>query len=326
MTNKEPLLEIKDLKVHFRAKGGSILPWGEKTYIKAVNGVSLTVYEGETLGIVGESGCGKSTLARAVVGLNHISGGSVIWRGQDLAKASHDEWHAFRKEIQMIFQDPLASLNPRMTIGEIIEEPLCCYYPEMTAQQRKEKAEEMMALVGLLQSHYNRYPHEFSGGQCQRVGIARALILDPKLVVCDEAVSALDVSIRSQIVNLLKDLQKKLNLSLIFIAHDLGVVHHMSDRTVVMYLGRVMETIHGHIIGDNKRHPYTEALLSAIPKADPDKSWRDLELLEGELPSVSHPPEGCVFCTRCPLAQDICHKTPPPVKRVGYSDISCHFA
>lgn len=309
---KKVLLEIVDLKVHFNIKEDKQWFWQPSQTLKAVDGVTFRLYEGETLGIVGESGCGKSTLARAIIGLVKATEGSVTWLGKDLLNMSAAGWHDARSDIQMIFQDPLASLNPRMTIGEIIAEPLRTYHPKMPSLEVKEKVKAMMLKVGLLPNLINRYPHEFSGGQCQRIGIARALILEPKLIICDEPVSALDVSIQAQVVNLLQKLQREMGLSLIFIAHDLAVVKHISDRVLVMYLGHAVELGTYDEVYYNPQHPYTRALMSAVPVPDPDKERnKTIQLLEGELPSPINPPSGCVFRTRCPIAGEECAKTRP---------------
>lgn len=269
---RKVLLEIADLKVHFEIKDGKQWFWQPPKTLKAVDGVTLRLYEGETLGVVGESGCGKSTFARAIIGLVKATDGHVAWLGKELLGMKPDEWRAVRSDIQMIFQDPLASLNPRMTIGEIIAEPLRTYHPKMSRQEVRERVKAMMLKVGLLPNLINRYPHEFSGGQCQRIGIARALILEPKLIICDEPVSALDVSIQAQVVNLLQQLQREMGLSLIFIAHDLAVVKHISDRVLVMYLGHAVELGTYDEVYHNPLHPYTRALMSAVPIPDP--IWR----------------------------------------------------
>ncbi|MEZ8143157.1 oligopeptide ABC transporter ATP-binding protein OppF [Enterovibrio norvegicus FF-33] len=322
--NKNLLLDIEDLKVYFNIASKSLLPWAKPSVLKAVDGVNIKLYEGETLGVVGESGCGKSTFARAVIGLVEATEGQVVWLGQDLTKLGVNDLREKRKEIQMIFQDPLASLNPRMTIGDIIAEPLKTFYPELSKDEVKQQVQTMMTRVGLLPNVINRYPHEFSGGQCQRIGIARALILKPKLVICDEPVSALDVSIQAQVVNLLKELQQEMGLSLIFIAHDLSVVKHISDRVLVMYLGNAVELAEGKALFDNPQHPYTRALMSAVPVPDPIKERnKKIQLLEGELPSPMNPPSGCVFRTRCPQATEACAQKKPMLEGTDYHSAAC---
>ncbi|MGV6989565.1 murein tripeptide/oligopeptide ABC transporter ATP binding protein OppF [Testudinibacter sp. P80/BLE/0925] len=305
--NKPLLLDVNNLSVHFKIKQDKKSFFAKPQTLKAVNGVSFKLYQGETLGVVGESGCGKSTLARAIIGLVKSAGGAMAWLGKDLSKQNAKEWKALRNDIQMIFQDPLASLDPRMTIGDIIAEPLKVYQPHLSRQEVKSKVQAMMQKVGLLPNLINRYPHEFSGGQCQRIGIARALIIEPKLIICDEPVSALDVSIQAQVVNLLKSLQKEMGLSLIFIAHDLSVVKHISDRVLVMYLGNAVELGDYRAVYQDTKHPYTKALMSAVPIADPKlERNKKIQLLEGDLPSPINPPSGCVFRTRCPLADSHC--------------------
>lgn len=314
MSEKKLLLEVNNLHVNFKIKDKKALFFAKPQTLKAVNDVSFKLYEGETLGVVGESGCGKSTLARAIIGLVKSSSGQIVWLGKDLSRQSNAEWKATRKEIQMIFQDPLASLNPRMTIGEIIAEPLRIYQPQLSDHKVKEKVQAMMMKVGLLPNLINRYPHEFSGGQCQRIGIARALIVEPKMIICDEPVSALDVSIQAQVVNLLKSLQKEMGLSLIFIAHDLAVVKHISDRVLVMYLGNAVELGSDEQVYNHTKHPYTKALMSAVPIPDPNlERNKTIQLLEGDLPSPINPPSGCVFRTRCPLADSQCAEQKPPL-------------
>ncbi|WP_087016168.1 murein tripeptide/oligopeptide ABC transporter ATP binding protein OppF [Thaumasiovibrio subtropicus] len=321
---KQLLLDVKDLKVHFSIASKSAWPWSKPTALKAVDGVDIRLYEGETLGVVGESGCGKSTFARAIIGLVEATDGNVVWLGQDLTDLPHNEMREKRKEIQMIFQDPLASLNPRMTVGDIIAEPLRTFYPEKTKDEVKAEVQSMMAKVGLLPNVINRYPHEFSGGQCQRIGIARALILKPKMIICDEPVSALDVSIQAQVVNLLKEVQKEMGLSLIFIAHDLSVVKHISDRVMVMYLGNPVEIGEGENLFDNPLHPYTKALMSAVPIPDPDlERNKEIQMLDGELPSPMNPPSGCVFRTRCPMATNECAQEKPRLKGGDEHAVSC---
>lgn len=320
----EKLLEIKNLNVHFALKRGLL---GKQKTVYAVDNISFEVYQGETLGIVGESGCGKSSLARSLIGLNEITSGDVLFQGKhNLAKLNANRWNQVRKDIQFIFQDPVASLNPRMTVLEIISEPLDVYYPNMTKEDKVKKVLDMMHLVGLSDNQINRYPQEFSGGQCQRIGIARALILEPKLIICDESVSALDVSIKAQIINLIKDLQQKLNLTVIFISHDLSVVKHICDRVLVMYLGNVMELATRDIIFKNHHHPYTQALLSAVPIANPQiERKKQLKLIEGDLPSPINPPKGCVFSTRCPLADDECRKSRPQIRMIGDNSLVACF-
>ncbi len=324
MSDKKPLLEVRELKVHFDIRGERAWPWSRPAVLKAVDGISFTLFEGETLAVVGESGCGKSTLARAVIGLVQASAGEVVWLGQDLTRLDHKAFREKRREIQMIFQDPLASLNPRMTIGDIIAEPLRTFYPQMPKAEVKDKVRDMMMKVGLLPNVINRYPHEFSGGQCQRIGIARALILKPRLVVCDEPVSALDVSVQAQVINLLKELQREMGLSLIFIAHDLSVVKHISDRVLVMYLGHAVELGEGKALFERPTHPYTQALMSAVPVPDPDyERNKQIQLLHGDLPSPIKPPSGCVFRTRCPLADEGCAETRPVLKGRAPHQVAC---
>ncbi len=325
MSERQPILSVRDVKVHFQVKSSNAWPWTPKKTLKAVDGVSFDLYAGETLGVVGESGCGKSTLARAILNLHPAKSGEIVWMGKDLRKGSDKDWLAVRKDIQMIFQDPLASLNPRMNIGQIIGEPLREHGPELSAAEVDKRVRAMMGKVGLREQMINRYPHEFSGGQCQRIGIARALILEPKLIICDEPVSALDVSIQAQIINLLKDLQREMGLALIFIAHDLAVVKHISDRILVMYLGREMELAEKHALYDAPSHPYTRALLSAIPIPDPKlEKNKQIQILQGDLPSPMNPPSGCVFRTRCPQAQERCGKEDIVLHRVSdASQSSC---
>lgn len=325
MSEQKPLLlDVKNLKVHFNIASKSAWPWSKQSNLKAVDGVNVRLYEGETLGVVGESGCGKSTFARAIIGLVEATEGEVVWLGNDLTKMHEVERRKTRKQIQMIFQDPLASLNPRMSVGDIIAEPLQTFYPELSKQEVKDRVKEMMTKVGLLPNVINRYPHEFSGGQCQRIGIARALILKPKMIICDEPVSALDVSIQAQVVNLLKELQNELGLSLVFIAHDLSVVKHISDRVLVMYLGNAVELGTSEALFANPSHPYTKALMSAVPIPDPKlERAKKIQMLEGDLPSPINPPSGCVFRTRCPQATEICAQQKPQIKGSDEHAVSC---
>lgn len=325
---QKALLSVVDLAVHFNVFPANAWPWTKPEQLKAVDGVSFTVYEGETLGIVGESGCGKSTLARAIIKLVPASTGKITWLGKDILTASKKEMAGIRADVQMIFQDPLSALNPRMTVGDIIAEPLKTHCPQLSSVQRKEKVKAIMAKVGLLPNQINRYPHEFSGGQCQRIGIARALIVEPKLIICDEPVSALDVSIQAQIINLLMDLQAEMGLSLIFIAHDLSVVQHISTRVMVIYLGNVCELTTTEALYRTPRHPYTKALISAVPIPDPEvEKNKNVVLLEGELPSPTHPPSGCVFRTRCPIAQASCAEKKPTLETLSEDhQVACFYA
>ncbi|QKK01181.1 MAG: ATP-binding cassette domain-containing protein [Pseudomonadota bacterium] len=322
---RNPVLQVRDLAVHFRADAGGWLRHDYRT-VRAVDGIDFEVFPAETLGIVGESGCGKSTLARALLGLQRPKRGEIIWLGEDLAQMSEEQFRRKRREIQLIFQDPQGSLDPRMTIGVIIAEPLRTFYPSMSRLQVRERVTGIMKLVGLRSDQINRYPHEFSGGQCQRVGIARALVVNPRLVVCDEPVSALDVSIQAQIVNLLKDLQKKLQLSLIFIAHDLSIVRHVSDRVLVMYMGKVMELADREQIYHEPRHPYTRALIESVPIPDPvAERARARRALAGDIPSPLDPPSGCVFRTRCPYATQRCSDEVPELETLeGGHRVACH--
>lgn len=322
-SSDSPLLSVRDLKVKFRVKH-TAGPWAisrSGATLRAVDGVSFDVRRGEAVGLVGESGCGKSTLARAIVGLVPIASGSVCWRGRETVNGSHrpdDEMRRVRREVQMIFQDPLASLDPRMTIEQIVAEPLVTHRPAMSRAEVGACVRTMLERVGLDARHASRYPHEFSGGQCQRVGIARALIAEPRLVICDESVSALDVSIRAQIVELLRDLQRELSLSMLFVAHDLAVVKAISTRVLVMYLGRIMEFGECGSIYGAPEHPYTRALLSAVPLPDPLRERdRRRVLLTGDLPSPVDPPSGCVFRTRCPDAIEACALGVPPLETRG---------
>ncbi|MBS9899852.1 ABC transporter ATP-binding protein [Vibrio alginolyticus] len=310
MNKKEVLMSARDLNVHFPVSR-HLIP-SRRKIVKAVNGIDLDVYRGETLGIVGESGCGKSTLARALLRLIEPTHGELTWKGQDMLGFSKKELSSRRREFQMVFQDPSACLNPRLTISECIAEPLLTHEPKLKRAEVEKRVIAMMDKVDLLASQRNRYPHEFSGGQCQRVGIARALILNPDLVVCDEPVSALDVSIQAQVINLLDDLKQEMGLTLVMIAHDLSVVRHISDRVMVMYLGKPMEVGRYDQVFDDAQHPYTKALLSAVPIANPQLARdREIQLLPGDLPSPLNPPSGCVFRTRCPEATEVCGQQNP---------------
>jgi oligopeptide transport system ATP-binding protein len=317
------LLEIKNLSKSFSIPTGLL---ARPLELKALQDITFTVERGETLGIVGESGCGKSTLGRCILQLIPPDQGQVLWLGQDLTRLSGEEMRRRREDLQIIFQDPLASLNPRMTVGDIIEDPLKTLKPKMKRDERRARVLRIMESVGLLPEMINRYPHEFSGGQAQRIGIARALITEPKLIVCDEPVSALDVSIQAQILNLLADLKDAFGLTLIFISHNLSVVRHVSDRILVLYLGRIVELAAGNEIYDDPKHPYTRALLTAVPIPDPRLArQRNIDALRGEIPSPINQPSGCTFRTRCRYAKPLCAETRPPLERLeGGRLVACH--
>lgn len=318
----EPLLEVRGLKKYFQIATGALNR--TKQFVRSVDGIDLTVYAGETLGIVGESGCGKSTTGRAILRLQEPTAGEVIFAGKDLAKLKKEEMRQTRREIQMVFQDPFASLNPRKTIKQILMEPLRVHNIG-TKAERVRAVEKMIEIVGLQKEHLHRHPHHFSGGQRQRIGIARALILNPKLIIADEPVSALDVSIQSQILNLIKDLKREYNLTLLFISHDLSVVKHICDRIAVMYLGKIVEIGTKQEIFTEPKHPYTQALLSAIPQHDREKR-RERILLKGDLPSPANPPSGCAFHTRCIYAFDTCKMVTPPLQNIGGNQqVACHL-
>ncbi len=326
MTNPvmtKPLLELKGVSKHFPVKKGLIRQKVIGT-VRAVDDVSLTVMPGETLAIVGESGCGKSTTARLALCLMTPTEGQIIFEGQDVTKASKQELYELRSKMQVVFQDPYASLNPRMTVGELIAEPMVVHNVG-TEASRRERVLDLLRRVDLAPYHANRYPHEFSGGQRQRIGIARALALKPKIIVCDEPVSALDVSIQAQVVNLLKDLQEEMGLSYLFISHGLPVVKHMADRVAVMYLGQVVEIADKDKLYKNPRHPYTQALLAAAPQPDPSTRGK-WDVLGGDVPSPLNPPSGCRFHTRCAFATDLCKSTVPALKEreTGHS-VACHY-
>ncbi|WP_175615417.1 ABC transporter ATP-binding protein [Piscibacillus halophilus] len=317
-----PILEVKGLKKYFDVRGGV---FGRKVgEVKAVDDVSFTVNEGEILGIVGESGCGKSTTGKSILRLIDPTDGEIKFEDQNIADLSAEEMRKLRKDMQIIFQDPYASLNPRHTVEKIISEPLLVH-SELNHEERKERIKELLEVVGLRAEHASRYPHQFSGGQRQRIGIARALANNPKLIICDEPVSALDVSVQSQILNLMEKLRNDFNLTYIFIAHDLSVVKHISDRVGVMYLGGMVELTNKDELYDNPMHPYTQALLSAVPVADPDNR-PDRVILEGDVPSPSSPPSGCPFHTRCPMAMDICKEIKPEFREVRDQHfVACHL-
>ena len=317
------MLIVEDLKVHFPVTADGLIV-RRRIPLKAVDGVSLELRPGETLGIVGESGCGKSTLVRAILQLIPATDGRVVWMGRQLNGLGKHELRNARREMQIVFQDPLASLDPRMTVGRIIGEPLRTFQPGLRKTEAKHAIEDIMQKVGLDPNMINRYPHEFSGGQCQRIGIARAAILRPKMIICDEPVSALDVSIQAQIINLLMNLQRDFQLSMIFVSHDLSVVRRISQRVMVLYLGRVMELAGRDALYSDARHPYTRALLAAVPRPDPDLAPEPVAL-DDDVPSPLYPPSGCVFRTRCPHATSICAEETPAIERVSAGhEVACH--
>ncbi|UZW15318.1 ABC transporter ATP-binding protein [Clostridium pasteurianum] len=320
----ETMLEVKNLNKYFTKKVGFF--GGKEQVVKAVDNVNLKIKKGETLGLVGESGCGKTTTGRTIARIYDPTAGNIIFRGQDIAKLSQKEIKPIRKCMQMIFQDPYASLNPRMTISEIIRTPLDVHNL-YTKEERKEKVKELLNIVGFNSEHGNRYPHELSGGQRQRVGIARALAVEPEFIICDEPISALDVSIQAQIINTLEDLKNTLNLTYLFIAHDLSMVKHISDNIGVMYLGNIVETAESDELYKNPVHPYTQTLLSAIPLPDPRKAKeRKRIMLEGEVPSPINPPTGCKFHTRCKYAEKVCSEIAPELKDCGNNHrVACHL-
>ena len=324
-TEQEAVLRVRALVKHFPLRQGIVFK-RQVGAVQAVDGVDLDVYPGETLGVVGESGCGKSTLARLLVGLETPTSGAVTVLGRDLVGARGAGLKAFRRDVQMIFQDPYTSLNPRMTVGDIIGEPFEIHPSVVPKEGREARVRELMALVGLSPEHIDRYPHQFSGGQRQRIGIARGLALNPKLLICDEPVSALDVSVQAQVINLLQDLQQQLGISLIFIAHDLSVVRHIADRVAVMYLGRIVEIGEQELVYSNPQHPYTRALLSAVPVPDPTlRGMVGQIVLEGDPPSPADPPSGCRFRTRCWKAQDVCAEVDPKLRDLAGVQAACHF-
>jgi len=313
------LLEVNGLEKSFKINKG----WFQKTrFIQAVNGVSFSINERETFGIVGESGCGKSTTGRCLLRLVQPTDGEIIFQGNEITKLNKSDLKRIRKDIQMVFQNPLSSMNPKLTIREILSEPLIAH--KVPIKEQYDQAKKCLELVGLSESHLTRYPHEFSGGQRQRIGIARALILKPKIIVADEPVSALDVSVQSQILNLMQDLQDELGISFIFISHDLGVVEHIAHRVGVMYLGEMVEIGHKKDLFEKPLHPYTQALISAVPKSDPDEK-RERIILKGELPSPSNPPNGCKFHPRCQFVMDKCKTKKPEIRIVDGSSVACHL-
>lgn len=320
----EPLLSVRNLEKHFPVSRNKGLR-KEKLTVKAVDGISFDLFPGETLGLVGESGCGKTTAGRTLLKLIEPTGGEIIFDGRDITNLKPAEMTPLRSQMQIIFQDPFSALNPRQTVGKIISAPF--EIQKITPEGGVKKAvEALMARVGLNPEHYNRYPHEFSGGQRQRIGIARAIALKPRFIVADEPVSALDVSIQAQVINLLSDLQREDGISMVFVAHDLSVVQHISDRVAVMYLGKIMEIAKSEEVFGSPHHPYTKALLSAVPHPDPEaEKTRERILLTGDLPSPINPPSGCVFRTRCWKATEKCENEVPQLLQVGNSQVACHF-
>lgn len=316
---KDAILQVNDLTKHFSLGKGHVL--------QAVNDVSFEVKKGEIFGLVGESGCGKSTIGRTIMGLYHKTSGDVLYDGENVHEFSEEDKWSFYRKMQMIFQDPYASLNPRFTVGEVISDPMEVHGIGKNRKERMEKVYQLLEEVGLIRDHANRYPHEFSGGQRQRIGIARALALEPEFIIADEPISALDVSVQAQVVNLLKKLQMEKGLTLLFIAHDLSMVKYISDRIGVMYLGSMVELTVSNQLYETPLHPYTKALLSAIPIPDPDiEEKRERIILKGELPSPINPPSGCMFRTRCPMAMDICAQVKPEWREVEpHHFVACHL-
>ena len=323
-TGPAPLLEARDIVKHYPILGGVLMR--QTGSVKAVDGVSLTIGEGETVGLVGESGCGKTTFGRTILRLEEPTAGEIRFRGRSILGHSRNEMQALRREMQIIFQDPFSSLNPRKTVGQIVGEPLLVHGVK-SRQERDQRVLELLEVVGLRKEHMRRYPHQFSGGQRQRIGVARALALKPKLVVCDEAVSALDVSIQAQVINLLADLQQDFGLTYLFISHDLGVVEHVSDRVAVMYLGKIVEIAPSQALYLEPLHPYTQALLSAVPIPDPSLQRPGRIILKGDVPSPIDPPSGCRFHPRCNYAQAVCSRDEPTLRevRAGHR-AACHVA
>ena len=326
MTMREPILSVRDLSVVFEVARRGAMPWTLKDKLRAVDNISFDLYPGQTLGVVGESGCGKSTTALSILKMQATNGGQIVFDDQDITHHSPAQMRPIRRKMQMIYQDPFGSLNPRMKVGSIIGEPLRVHGMANDKTVYQSRIKELMKTVGLLEDMADRYPHEFSGGQRQRICIARALALDPELIICDEPVSALDVSIQAQVVNLLMDLQERLGLTYLFIAHDLSVVRHISNRVAVMYLGRIVEEADRDTLFSNPKHPYTKALLAAVPEADPElEAKRSEKLIIGEIPSLRSPPSGCTFHTRCADAMHVCHQQVPTLKTDGRTALSCHL-
>ncbi len=321
--SQQPLLQVRDLRVRYPVNDSQGF-WPKTRQLEAVKGIDFDLHAGETLGIVGESGCGKSSLAKALIGLIPSQSSQLKWFDQDLTNTPIQRWGPVRRDVQMVFQDPLSSLDPRLNVLKIISEPLRTHEPGLTAEQRKAAVLQTLNKVGLEESVLYRYPHELSGGQCQRIGIARAIILRPKVILCDEPLSALDVSIQAQIIQLLRQLQREMNLTLVFISHDLAVVKHISHRVMVMYLGTMMELGPKDKLFKQPAHPYTQALLDAVPKADPRKErYKTLAMISGDIPSPLYPPAGCVFHTRCPNADAKCFEKVPAAQVIDRSVFAC---
>lgn len=325
-TERTPLLKVEHLSKEFPAEAGMFAKRFSKRVVSAVNDISFEIYPGETFGLVGESGCGKSTTGRSIMRLTKPTAGKVFFEGRDISEMNKHELKDMRREMQFIFQDPYASLNPRMTIGEIVSEPMTIHNVG-TKEERMETVRELLDVVGLNPEHINRYPHEFSGGQRQRIGIARALAIEPEFIVCDEPISALDVSIQSQIINLLHDLQQQLGLTFLFIAHDLNIVKYISDRIAVMYLGNVVELASSDDLYAHTLHPYSKALLSAVPIPDPSaEAQKHRQILSGDVPSPINTPKGCNFAGRCPVACDKCRESKPQLREIRPGHFcACHL-
>lgn len=318
----DTVLEITNLKKYFPISKGI---FAKKAHVKAIDDVSFSIRKGETASIVGESGCGKSTLARLVNGLIEADEGKIVFKDKDLTHEKENVWRSYRQPMQMIFQDPYASLSPKIKVKDLVGEPLKVHRPTMSKTERLQLVEETLDICGIGRHHLNKYPHQFSGGQRQRIGISRALVLHPELMILDEAVSALDVSVQAQILNLLRDLQERFDLTYFFISHDLSVVEHISDTIIVMYLGNIVEIADKQTLFHDPKHPYTKALLSSIPQTHP-KNQREKIVLQGEIPNAAEPPSGCKFHTRCPMAMDICKKVRPEMQTIeDVSQVACHL-